>query len=152
MDRPKESKMKTLICLVLATVSGVASAQALPDAPKPKFFTKTNIALFSTDFLVRALDAESTNANLSNPCKCYKENNIAYVTSKGPAATYGYSLGVSGAIMAGSFLLHRKHYDRLSHLLPMIDIAYDGHSMIQNYEIAGKHAAVTPRVAQRTGK
>jgi len=144
--------MKTLICLVLATVSGVASAQALPDAPKPKFFTKTNIALFSTDFLVRALDAESTNANLSNPCKCYKENNIAYVTSKGPAATYAYSLGISTLVLAGGYLAHRHHLDRLGRGLAIADIAYDGHSMIQNYEIAGKHAAVTPHVAQRTGK
>jgi len=144
--------MKTLICLALATVSGVASAQALPDAPKPKFFTKTNIALFSTDFLVRALDAESTNANLSNPCKCYKENNIAYVTSKGPAATYAYSLGVASGMVAASFVLHKLHHERLASLLPIADIAYDGHSMIQNYEIDGKHAAVTPRVAQRTGK
>lgn len=129
--------MKYLIALAL---TATALAQ---DAPKPKFFTPTTIALFSAEALVRSLDAQSTTANLTNPCRCYKEDQISFVTNHGEAATYAYSLGVVAGVMGASYLAHRLHHDRIANLLPLIDIAFDSSAVAHNYAIAGRSAAPT---------
>jgi len=125
--------MKLIAALLLTSTA--AFCQALPDAPKPhKFFTKTNIALLAADFAVRTADAQSTEAFLHDPCSCYKEANIPSITSKGSAAVYGYSIGISLAVVGGSYLLHRLHHDELVPIVPIADALYDGRDVISNWD------------------
>jgi hypothetical protein len=125
------------VFLTLALLSASAFGQAIPTESVHPFFDKTNLALFSAEVLVRTLDAQSTRMDLTNPCKCYVESNTSSASSSN-ATQYAYSLGVAGAYIGGSYFLHRMGHHRLERILPMFDIAFDGHAVAHNYSISGK--------------
>lgn len=129
--------MKNSAYALVLCMSGAAFAQdaARPTNPKP-FFTKTNIALFSADALVRSLDAASTNQNVFNPCKCFKEDNVSFATGT-KAGTWAFSEGMVALNIGAAYALHRMHHDKLAKLVPMIDIAYDLPAAVHNEQISG---------------
>jgi hypothetical protein len=124
--------MKAIILALALIASTVAHAQA-----NEPFFSKTNVALFTADALVRSLDAESTRRNLTNPCHCFVEDNTPAISAK-TWSEYTYSLGVTSGIVAMSYLAHRTGHHRIEKLLPMLDVAYDAPQMIHNYSISGE--------------
>jgi hypothetical protein len=148
-------KYKLLIVAMLA-LSSVLIAE-VPDAPTPsttvvstttssavhqrRFFDKTNIVLFSTEFLVRGLDAQSTRMNLTNPCRCYKEDNTVWFSATTPRQ-YAYSFGVAAGVTGLSYLFYRTGHHRLEKLAPLVDILFDGSAVVHNYAISGAHAVV----------
>jgi hypothetical protein len=116
--------------LILATTAAVTP-------PQHKFLELPNIYLFSTEALVRVLDAESTRANLTNPCKCFIERNTPAI-SKTNAGAYGYSAAVSVATIGLSYLAHRTNHHKVERLIPVFDFSYDSHDVAHNYAIRNK--------------
>jgi hypothetical protein len=109
----------------------VASIPALAQEPRP-FLTKTTIALFSADALVRTMDAASTVRNLNNPCKCFVETGVG---SKHVLPEYGYSLAVPALAFGVGYWAHKHHHRYLetgSKLFAVWDVAYDGQIVIHN--------------------
>lgn len=98
-----------------------------------KFFDKTNIVLFSADALTRTLDAQSTERLLNNPCKCFKEDTIPFITGKGNTATYLFSYAITGGLLGVSYLAHRKGHHLVERLIPVGDIVFDGSAVVNNY-------------------
>jgi hypothetical protein len=129
--------MKAIILAVALITPTIA--QAKQDEP---FFSKTNVALFSADALIRGLDAESTRRNLTNPCHCFVEDNTPAISAK-TWSEYTYSLGVTSGIVAMSYLAHRTGHHRIEKLIPMIDVAYDAPQVAHNYLIANKRPLST---------
>jgi hypothetical protein len=128
-------------CLRYAVVGLLVASIPAPAQESHPFLTKTTIALFSADALVRTLDADSTLRNLNNPCKCFVESGIGF---RSAPAQYSYSLGFVALEYGASYLLHRMHHDRLAILIPAYDLAYDGRTAIHNY-------TETPIVVRATG-
>lgn len=126
--------MKHLAIALL--LSGVAAAQT---PPKPHAFNdKFNLALFSADLLVRSLDVQSTRANLSNPCKCYKEDSLPMSIAGSTPKMLGYSIGMVGLNVGVAYLLHKTNHHRMERMMPMIDIGRETKYVANNYAIAGK--------------
>jgi hypothetical protein len=126
--------LRSLILFLFVLTPLAASAQSTDAHP---FFSRSNIALFSADGLVRALDAESTRANLENPCRCYVEQHTPAISAR-TSTQYAYSLGVTGGIVGLSYVAHRLGYHRVERILPLIDIGYDAPAVIRNYAISGR--------------
>lgn len=130
--------MKATLCVALvATLTTTALGQEVPSQHRDTFFTPTRIALFSADFLVRTLDAQSTMGNLSNPCHCYKEDVIPAITGT-KAGMYAYSLAVPAGVMGASYIAHRMHHNKIATIIPMIDIVVEAPAVSTNYRIAGR--------------
>lgn len=101
--------------------------------PKP-FLTKTTVALFSADVLVRSLDAASTRHALTDPCQCHKEDNIPAIASRS-STMYAYSLGIAGLNTFGAYELHKRHHDRLAHALMAVELGYETKLVVNNYRL-----------------
>lgn len=127
--------MKRLIQLAVLAALPLQAQTPLPKA-HDDFLSKRNLALFSADMLVRSLDAQSTNANLFSKCGCYREDNIAFATGT-RAGTWGYSLGVSGAVIGLSYVAHRTGHHKIERMLPAMDVMYDGKDVLNNYAVRG---------------
>jgi hypothetical protein len=112
------------------------------DQPAP-YFRGVMVPLVAGEFTVRTLDAQSTLANLHNPCGCYREANVPWA-AKSTMKMYGYSEGVAAAYVGASYMLHRHGHERLARGVLMFDIAYDGHDVAGNYQIAGQHGVSVP--------
>ena len=119
-----------LVLFILFSIIHLAA-----NAQEHKFNNKTTIVLFSADALVRTLDAASTRANLTNPCKCFTESNTAWASGTTPGQ-YAYSLGYVGVEYGLAYLAHRRGWHRLERAIPSIDIVYDGRAMMHNYAIS----------------
>jgi hypothetical protein len=115
----------------------VATLQAQTPLSPPhdhKFFDKTNLSLFSADFLTRTLDAKTTEDFLHNPCGCFHEQNIPFATGT-RVGTYGYSLGIAGVVVGLSYVAHRTGHHKLERLIPLEDVGYDGRLVINNIKL-----------------
>lgn len=133
-------KLSLLAMLVMVGMRGMVShAQAIESGARHphQFFDRTNLALFSADVLVRTMDAHSTRSMLANPCRCYVEDNLPPAIAQSTPRMYGYSLGVSGGVIAGAWLAHKHGWHRLERILPMIDIVYDGKDVGNNLTLPG---------------
>lgn len=137
-------KLALLAMLAIVGIGGIAGgmvahAQAIESGARHphQFFDRTNLALFSADALVRTMDAHSTRSMLTNPCKCYVEDNLPLAIAQSTPRMYGYSLGVSGGVMLGAWLAHKRGWHRLERILPMIDIVYDGKDVGNNLTLPG---------------
>jgi hypothetical protein len=100
-----------------------------------RFFDRENVLLFSADAATRVLDAQSTRAFMTDPCRCYKEDNLPLAIAGSGPRMYGYSIGVSAAIVGGAWLLHRRGFHRTERLLPAADALYDGPYVIKNWRL-----------------
>jgi hypothetical protein len=123
--------MKTALVLLLATTLHAQEGPAKPHA----FFDKSNLALFSADALVRSLDAESTRAFMTAPCKCYREEVLPTSIAASSPKMYGYSLGVSSLVLGAAYVLHRTGHHRIERMLPAGDAAFDSRYVVQNYRL-----------------
>jgi hypothetical protein len=126
--------------LVLLLAAAIAPAQE-PAAHPHVFLNKTNLALFSADFLARTMDAQSTRRFMTNPCRCFVEASVPWAADSS-VKMYGYSLGVASAFMGLSYLAHRTGHHRLERVLPAWDIPYETHLVVSNYRL-------TPQVSVR---
>ena len=124
--------------LVVFVLTLAAGAQEKPSTPHA-FFDRTNLALFSADALVRTLDAESTRAMLA---RGNVEDSIPAIASRS-STMYAYSVGVAGAIMGASYVMHRTGHHRIERILPMIDIVYDGRDAVGNYRLGAPLKSAT---------
>jgi hypothetical protein len=112
--------------------SGATTANSVAKDKAPRFFTPANIAVWSADTALRAIDASTTVSNLNNPCRCYAENGTGF---KNPAAQYSYSLGIVGAQVGASFVAHKLHRYKIEHALEhytYFDIAIEAKAIRQN--------------------
>jgi hypothetical protein len=126
------------LAVVALVLTATANAQDRPAKPHA-FFDKTNLALFSADALVRSLDAESTRAFMTAPCRCYREEVLPSAIVSTSPRMYGYSLGVAGAMVGLSYLAHRTGHHRLERLIPAADAAFDSRYVVQNYRLTSGH-------------
>lgn len=149
VTRRQLRKLKTAVFVFGLTVSSFA--QNAPEKPH-RFFDKTNIALFSADALVRTLDAQSTRAFETNPCKCFHEEYLPDSIAKSTPKMYGYSLAVSGALIGVAYLAHRTHHHRIERLIPIADIGYDGRLVVNNWMLTAPLPPVVGKLPNRIEK
>ena len=136
-----------LIALLASTAHllGQSPTQTTPTPPTPEsapkraipqhhFIDKTNLALFSADFLVRSLDAESTRRFMDAPCRCFVEKDIGSIADSGPRM-YSYSLGIAGVAVGVAYVLHRTGHHRLERFVPVADALYDSQYVVENYRL-----------------
>lgn len=116
--------------LFVLALTTVCAAQE----PAHVFHDRTNLALFSADVLVRALDARSTRMRLTDPCQCYREDNTPGISST-TVGQYAYSFSVSAAVIGLAYLAHQTGHHRIERLIPVADIVYDGRAVIGNYTV-----------------
>lgn len=148
--RHQARKLKLSLSMVL--LASIAHAQALPDAPPPHtFINKTSLALMGGEVLARSLDAQSTRANLTNPCKCYRETSIGGIAGSN-GRMWAYSMGMAGVVITSSYVAHKLGWHKLERLPMMVDIALDGRSAMHNYAIAGQQAKPGASVVVDGGK
>lgn len=123
-----------LLNVVLILLLGVTAmdAQDQPDH-KLNFNTKTNLTLFGADMAVRLLDAHSTRRFMMDPCQCYSEAVLPDAVAGSTRNMYLFSIGMSSAVYGLSYLAHRAGHNRISRIIPMIDIGLTGNSVIHNY-------------------
>ena|ERR1700744_4652043 len=126
--------MKSLSAVFILALTTSAIAQNRPTRPSP-FVNKENITLWTADALVRALDAESTRHNLTDPCRCFHETSLPGAIAGSTPRMYGYSFGVTGVVVVGSWVAHRTHHYRVERVIPMIDIGWDSRSVENNWRI-----------------
>ncbi len=107
------------------------------------FFDRPNLALIGGELTVRMLDAQSTRANLTNPCNCYHESQLGPIANSN-VRMYGYSLGVASAVIGASWLAHHHGWHKIERAMMMVDIAGDGMAAGRNYAIAGRLASIQP--------
>lgn len=122
---------KAVFALIL---SGTAIAQE-PTAKPHAFLDRTNLALFSADALVRSLDAQSTRMRLTDPCKCYHEDQLPPVIVQSTPRMVAYSLTVAAVVEGAAYLAHRTGHHRIERLIPLLDIAGDGSTVTKNYTL-----------------
>jgi len=136
-----------LIASAILAFIGFACVMTMPaqEITKPTatapFLTKTNMAIWSADLLIRSLDAHSTLANLNNPCNCYVENGTGF---HNPAAQYSYSLGIVGAQIGVAYLAHRTHHRKIEKIITgygFVDVGIEIKATAGNYAISGRKAA-----------
>lgn len=120
-----------------AYTSALIQPAKAPAAKRTRFFTPVMLSLIGADGLVRTVDAFSTRANLTNPCHCYKEDNVPSLMKTNTSALL-YSEGVVALYTGTAYLLHRMHHDRLAKLPLAFDVAYDGKDAFHNIQIAGR--------------
>src|ERR1700744_184046 len=104
--------------IMILSLTTSAFAQEAPKKPHP-FFDRTNIALFSADFLTRTMDAQSTRMKLTDPCKCFVEENTPTVSAR-TSTQYAYSLGVAGGVMGLSWVAHKTGHHKIERILPLL--------------------------------
>ena len=140
--------MKSILAALFAlTTLSVAQSpiQTLPTQPTPesapkraipqhRFLDKTNLALFSADFLVRGLDAQSTRRFMTAPCRCFTERNLGSIANTSPRM-YSYSLGIAGVAVGVAYMLHRNGHHRLERLVPVADALFDSQYVVENYRL-----------------
>ena len=150
IERKQARSLK--LSLSLALLASIAHGQALPDNPSPNlksYLNRTNLALIGGEFAVRAMDAESTRSNLTNPCHCYHEDNLGSVGSLN-IGMWSYSMGVAGGVVGASYLAHRRGWHKLERAILMVDIVYDGHAAISNMQLQRtRPTVVAGQIAQR---
>lgn len=127
------------------------SAQAQEPAKKSHvFFDRANVALFTTDALVRTLDAQSTRSFMTNPCGCMIETSLPQSVAASTPTMYGYSVGVTGAMVALSYAAHRTGHHKLERWIPAADAGYDGRIVVENWQhIARANRLYTTTAAPR---
>lgn len=130
--QPKQWQVALVTSLFIPLASVAHAQEAATPKPEHRFLSKTNLALFAADTVVRALDAQSTRRVIGNPCKCFVEHNVAFAASS-DAKMYSYSLGISSAYIAVSYLAHRTHHHKYERALQEFDIPFDGHYVVGNY-------------------
>lgn len=129
--------MKHLLQLGLVMATTLQAQTPLTPAKPHAFFSRTNLALFSADSLVRSLDAHTTNEILRGPTKGV-ENNVPFATGT-DAGTWAYSLGVSGGVIGLAYLAHRTGHHKIERLIPQVDIVNDGRDVLGNYRVLRRH-------------
>lgn len=92
---------------------------------------RVDFGLLLADAGVRTLDVYSTHRALQNPNN--REANIPQSWAKNPVIDGIYS----GGVVAGEYLavryLERHHHSGLAHLIPAVDIVYDGAAVVHNF-------------------
>lgn len=123
-----------LACTTAFTcATSFAQDAAKPTNPHP-FFTRTEIALVSTEVLARSVDAYTTNEIINNPCHCWHEANVPSFTGT-KAGSFAYSEGIAAVYIGASYALHRMHHDKLAKLVLAVDVTYDGANAVRNLRI-----------------
>lgn len=122
-----------VVLIVSILIIFFASTAHSQEKPHERFFNVQNITLFSADGLVRLMDAQSTHNLLSNSCKCFKEDDPLAPATGNRAVLIPFQLGVSSAVVLGSYLLHRSGHHRLERILPSADITMEAFTVRHNY-------------------
>lgn len=141
--------MKAAIAILALTTSVLA--QDTPKKPH-NFFDKQNVTLFTADALVRSLDAQSTRAFMTDPCKCFVEAVLPNSIVDSSPKMYSYSLGFAAGMMGLSYVAHRMGHHKIERLIPMLDIGFDGEAVVKNYNLKYPVVPVKGRLPNITAK
>lgn len=133
--------MTKFIVLLILLGSFGASAQTLPDAPKPQhgFFDKKNFALIAMSAAAISADGWTTRRNNADGFSEINPVARPFVRSNGKAAMYFG--GSQAAVIGGMYLLHRTNHHKLERILPLAVTGVEGFWTIHN--IGLKHTLPT---------
>jgi hypothetical protein len=130
--------MTKFIMLLVLLGSFGASAQTLPDAPKPQhgFFDKKNVTFIAVSAAAISADGLTTRQNNADGFGEINPLASPFVHSNGKAALYFG--GSQAAVIGGMYLLHRTHHHKLERILPLAVTGVEGFWTIHN--IGLKHS------------
>ncbi len=136
MSSAKGVQICILLSLVIAAMPSFAQEAQAPH----RFFDKQNIVLWSGVAIAHAMDCSSTWAMLDsgNGREAELPTSLAQSRVEMPI----FSIGVVGAQLGGSYLLHRMGWHRAERWTSSVHAAVVGITAIHNYEIRRQSAPV----------
>jgi hypothetical protein len=129
MSNANGARLCIIILLVLAALPSFAQ-----EAPEPhRFFDRQNIVLWSGVAIAHAMDCSSTWAMLDSGNG--RESELPTSLAQSRVELPLFSIGVVGAQVGGSYLLHRMGWHRAERWVSSGHAAVVGLTAIHNYEL-----------------